>query len=137
MEKNVVIPPIDKQRGIDVGLGHFRLHKRISRNILNGKEWVNVEPGGKKMSKYLLKLYPVAPAQHFQVWNLDVLEDHDYCSKTYQEEVRAELNEYEIGLYTVGIRHGVVSYNNKSMKIVEANFMQKAIEQFFEPNKEV
>ena len=73
------------------------------------------------MSIWLVKYYPVAPAQELKIYNLDVLNCDDYCSKAYQELVKSELEEYELGLSRDSIdTFGYVHYNNKNMKIVSA-----------------
>lgn len=82
------------------------------------------------MSKWLVKYYPVTPAQQLQIYNLDVLDCDNYCSKPYQELVKSELEEYELGLKR-NYCDGWVHYNNKNMKIVKADNIKGVLTDIF------
>lgn len=85
------------------------------------------------MAKWLIKWYPIEPAQNLTVYNLDVLEFEDYCSKVYQNEVWDELSEYKLGTRRRGfsINNDCVFYNNKAMLIVESESVKEAIKEFW------
>lgn len=84
------------------------------------------------MSKWLIEYYPVHPAQHLEVHNLDVLEYEDYCSKNYQEEVKARLDYFNFAVYRHGfIGNNMTYYNNSTLGIVEAETVKDALMIFF------
>lgn len=82
------------------------------------------------MSKWLVKYYPISPAQELKIYNLDVLDCDDYCSKQYQDSVRSELEEYNIGLKRTGLHDGFTHYNNKNMIIIEAGEIKDVLKEF-------
>lgn len=80
------------------------------------------------MSRWLIKWYPIEPAQHLTVINLDVLDDKDYCSKNYQQDVKYELEE----LLSARVKtRSYYACNNKWMRIIEVDSMKEAIDIFF------
>ena len=85
------------------------------------------------MSKWLIKYYNITPAQSFTVFNLDVLDYEDYCSKNYKEEVQAEFDEYKLGVDRHGLdSNGKTAYNNKFMQVIESPTVLDAIDIFFD-----
>ena len=88
------------------------------------------------MSRWLIKWYPIEPAQQLTVTNLDVLDCKNYCSKRYQENVQLELDEYSIGAARKHIKDGeYVCYNNRIMRIIETDGVLDAINKFFEERR--
>lgn len=84
------------------------------------------------MSRWLIKWYPIEPAEQLTVTNLDVLDCKNYCSKRYQEDVQVELDEYSIGAARGHTKDGeYVYYNNKTMRIIETDSVLDAINKFF------
>lgn len=84
------------------------------------------------MSRWLIKYYPIKPAQNLSVWNLDILDCDDYCSPYYSRYVSSELLEYETAITRNGSNEkGYTHYNNKAMCIIEADKVDIAINQFF------
>lgn len=83
------------------------------------------------MSKWLIKLYPIEPAEQLTVTNLDVLDCKNYCSKRYQEYVQVELDEYSIGARRHNKDGEYVYYNNRTMRIIETDGVLDAINKFF------
>lgn len=88
------------------------------------------------MSKWLIKYYPVKPAQSLEVYNLDVLDIEDYCSPFYQSIVKSKLEEFKEGC----IRHNInkispnakyINYNDCRIGIVESENVLDAINKFF------
>lgn len=85
------------------------------------------------MSKWLIKYYPVKPAQSLTVYNLDVLDVPDYCSKYYQEMVHDELIEYKEAIGKHGFsKDGIIHYNNKSMMLINEDHIRDALKIFFQ-----
>lgn len=84
------------------------------------------------MGKWLIKYYPVEPAQSLLVYNIDVLDIEDYDSKFYQELVRLELKEYRAAIGRNGMSSsGYTSYNNEMMALISAEKVSDAIQKFF------
>ena len=84
------------------------------------------------MNRWLIKWYPIDPAQQLTVTNLDVLNYKDYCSKKYQEIVQLELDEYSFGAARKHIKDGeYVYYNNRTMRIIKTDSVLDAINKFF------
>lgn len=84
------------------------------------------------MSKWLIKYYPVEPAQSLLVYNIDVLNIEDYGSKFYQELVHLELKEYKAAIGRNGISsNGHTSYNDEIMALISAEKVSDAIQKFF------
>ena len=84
------------------------------------------------MSKWLIQYYPIAPAHHLEVHNLDVLEYKDYCSKNYQEEVKSRLDYFNFAVTKRGvIDSNMTHYNNSTLGIIEADTVKDAIMIFF------
>lgn len=94
------------------------------------------------MSRWLIKYYPVNPAQCLKAFNLDILDVKDYCSMYYQNEVKMEYEEYLEGLMrsfgeyleVIEKTNLIIYYNNKTMMITEADDIIGAISNF---NKEL
>lgn len=82
------------------------------------------------MSKFLIRYYPIYPAQSIEVFQLDVLDREDYSSKNYQEFVRDILEDYNCALecHPQSIVNGVLFYNNCSWSIEECQDIGTAIE---------
>lgn len=84
------------------------------------------------MSRWLIKWYPIEPAEQLTVTNLDVLDCKNYCSKRYQEDVQVELDEYSIGAARSHTKDGeYVYYNNRTMRIIETDDILDAVNKFF------
>ena len=84
------------------------------------------------MSKWLIEYYPIAPAHHLEVHNLDVLKYEDYCSKNYQADVKARLDYFDSAI----TKHGIIGshityYNNSILEIIEADTVKDALMIFF------
>ncbi len=84
------------------------------------------------MSKWLIEYYPIAPAHHLEVHNLDVLKYKDYCSKNYQADVKARLDYFDFAV----AKHGIIGshmiyYDNSILKIIEADTIKDALMIFF------
>jgi len=90
-----------------------------------------------KTHRWLIKWYPIAPAQQLTVTNLDVLDCKNYCSKKYQEDVQKELDEYDICAVRKIAKDGeYMHYNNKTMRIIETVSALDAINKFFKEQLE-
>lgn len=87
-----------------------------------------------KTHRWLIKWYPIAPAQQLTVTNLDVLDCKNYCSKKYQEYVQTELDEYGIGARMNAKDGEYIHYNNKTMRIIETVSALDAADKFFKEN---
>lgn len=84
------------------------------------------------MSRWLIKWYPIEPAEQLTVTNLDVLDCKNYCSKRYLEDVQVELDEYSIGAARRHTKDGeYVHYNNRTMRIIETDSVLDAVNKFF------
>lgn len=84
------------------------------------------------MSRWLIKWYPIEPAEQLTVTNLDVLDCKNYCSKRYREDIQVELDEYSIGAARRHTKDGeYVYYNNRTMRIIETDSVLNAINKFF------
>jgi hypothetical protein len=86
------------------------------------------------MGRFLIKYYPIQPAQNFEVINLDVLNVKDYCSKNYQEKVKNHYEEYLSALHNKHcVKKGeLIAYNNSWYGIFEAVTVEGAISKFFD-----
>lgn len=85
------------------------------------------------MSRWLIKYYPVNPANNLEVFNLDVLDYEDYCSENYQNMVREKLDDYldAVSRHGKDKESGYVYWNNSCLKIVEADDIKEALDNFF------
>lgn len=84
------------------------------------------------MQKWLIKWYPVSPAQALNVFNLEVLEVDNYCSSDYQDMVQFEFNEYNWGFERCHANpEDLVYFNNKVMYLISGHELKEAIDIFF------
>lgn len=85
---------------------------------------------------WLIKYYPVEPAQELVVYNLDVLDCDDYCSKSYQEEVEAIKTGYDVARDRYLRNHitpgKMVPWNNCWLMISDKKFVGDAVNEFWD-----